>query len=51
MRCEVHWSKHQRVYVIVDHHNKIVMITTDFRLAKPLLGFLDTAKIPNTVHA
>ena len=51
MQCEVYWSNHIRVYVIVDRYNKIVMITTDFRIAKPLLAFLDTAEIPNTVYA
>ena len=51
MQCEVYWSNHIRVYVIVDRNNKVVMITTDFRRAKTLLGFLDTDKIPNTVYA
>ncbi len=51
MQCEVYWSNHIRVYVIVDRNNKVVIITTDFRRAKTLLGFLDTDLIPNTVYA
>ena len=50
MHCEVYWEGHLRVYIIVNEHNEILMITRDFRKAKSLLGFLDTSKIPDTVY-
>jgi hypothetical protein len=50
MRCEVYWYKNYRMYTIVDNRNHVLMITSDFRTVKTLLGFLDTSKIPDIVY-
>ena len=38
------------MYTVVDKDNRVVLITSDFRNVKQLLGFLDTSKIPDTVY-
>ena len=50
MRAEMYWYKNYRMYVVYNNTNQVVIITSDFKQVKQLLGFLDTSKIPETVY-